>query len=370
MKLIIDRDELTYLVGNIQNIIGQKLSMPILNNFLVEAYADGLVIITATDLTVSLRCNTKAKVLEGGAITIPAKRFYQLIRELTATSIEISANNDNMIEITANTSRFKLKGMGTEEYPGLPDLSDSVHFEIKQNVLKEMLYSTSFAVSKDENNYILTGILLRIIASNICFVGTDSKRLAKAQTSISADSAVAGEYVIPLKAIDEVIKMLSSDDKNVTVFIMDNKIAFKTDNMLIISKLLTGAFPEFERVIPSKTDISVVLHREELIQLLRQISVFNTEIAHSVCFTFADGEMFINANSMQIGEGQVSMPVNYHGEPLEIAFSPGYFLDILRHIKDETVTMKLEDSYTPGVIVDSSGVLFVIMPMRINGRDE
>lgn len=375
MKFIISTQELNYLINKCLNAVAQKSTIPILSNFLIEA-VNGELIITATDLTVGVRCSTEVKVLEEGATTLPAKRFAQLIRELTAVNVEISSNSNEVTEIIANTSRFKLNGMNRNEFPALPNITDATHFKIKQSTLKDVLYRTAFAVSREDNRYVLTGVCLQIVGGTASFIGTDGKRLAKSQALLNIDKSFQGTYVIPLKAIEEILKSLGEEGE-ATVFLMNDKIAVEASNTIIISKLLSGEYPDVNRVIPSQSSVTVNLHREELMTLLRQISLFAAENNHSVRFTFNEGELKLTANTMEIGEGKVCMPVNYKGQKLEIAFNPNYFLDILRHSKNETIEMGMTDSYNPGLISDrdktkeeetkeEQNSLFVLMPMRLS----
>ncbi len=376
MKFIIATQELNYLINKCINAVAQKSTIPILSNFLIEAVNDELII-TATDLTVGVRCFTEAKILEEGATTIPAKRFAQLVRELTAVNVEISANANEVTEIIADSSRFKLNGMNRNEFPALPNITDASHFKIKQSTLRDVLYRTAFAVSREDNRYVLTGICVQIVGGTASFIGTDGKRLAKSQTKLNIEKSFQGTYVIPLKAVEEILKNLGEDGE-ATVFLMNDKIAVEASNTIIITKLLSGEYPDVNRVIPAQTGVTVNLHREELMSLLRQISLFATGDNYSVRFTFSDGELNLTANAMEVGEGKVSMPVNYKGHKLEIAFNPNFFLDILRHSKTETVAMGLTDSYNPGLISDyvhtkneseqeeEQNALFVLMPMRLS----
>lgn len=371
MKFVLSTQELNYLLNKIQNIVGVKPSMPILSNFLIEAFNDELIL-TATDLTVSIRCFTEAKILEEGATTLPVKRIAQLVRELTVPNLEISTNNNEVTTIVAGSSRFKLNGMSKNEYPGLPDMSTAHHFEMKQSDLKDMFYRTSFAVSKEDNRYILTGVLMQITNGIATFVGTDGKRLARAHTPIN-NASFTSQSIIPLKAVDEILKNLT-DEGDVKIALMSDRISFEAQNTRVTTKLLAGEYPDVNRVIPERCEVIVSLHREELLSLLRQISLFTTDHNHSVRFTFTQGELKLTANAMEIGEGNVTMPVNYQGAPLEIAFNPGFFIDILRHCKDETVALGLTDPYNPGIITDKGQLdnpqqaspLFVIMPMRLS----
>ena len=295
-----------------------------------------------------MRCVAQAKVLEEGATTLPAKRFSQLIREITSPQIEITSNEQEITEVNANSSRFKLNGMSKKEFPSLPDLAGSIQFKIKQSDLKDMFFRTSFAVSREDNRYVLTGVFLQIANGTATFVGTDGKRLAKSEVPLSLDPTLKGDYIVPLKAVEEILKNLGEDGE-ATVFLMSDKIAVEANQSILISKLLAGEYPDINRVIPASPESQVSLHREELISLLRQVSLFTSEANQSVRFTFGSGELSLMANSMEIGEGKVSMPVNYHGQQLEIAFNPNFFLDILRHSKEETVSMGLIDAYDPGV---------------------
>ncbi|MBS4168884.1 DNA polymerase III subunit beta [Parachlamydia sp. AcF125] len=373
MKFVISTQELNFLVNKCLNIVSQKATIPILSNFLMEA-KNGELILTATDLTVGVRCHTEAKVLEEGATALPAKRFAQLIRELTSINVEISTNDNETTQISADSSRFKLHGMNKSEFPSLPQMEGAVQFKISESDLKEMLFCTAFAVSRDDNRFALTGVFMQITEGKAIFAGTDGKRLSRTYLSLGLDAAFNGNYILPIKAVEEILKNLS-DSGEATVYLMHDKIGIETTNTLLVTKLLSGDYPDVSRVIPSQLETVLSLHREELITLLRQVSLFTVDTSHSVRFTFTEGELRLAANTMEIGEGKVSMPVNYTGPRLEIAFNPIYFLDILRHSKGETVTMGLTDPFNPGVITDKEGIsqinssvspLFVLMPMRLN----
>ena len=381
MKFIISTQELNHLINQAFNVVSQKATIPILSNFLIEAVT-GEIRITATDLTVGVRCFTSVKILEEGAITVSAKHFAMLMRELTSAHVEITVNANDVVEIIADSSKFKLNGKNRNEFPSLPDINDARQFKIEQTDLKDLLYKTSFAVSKEDNQYALTGLLIRITEGVLKFVGTDGKRLAKAYASLGLDSTFNGDYILPLKAIDEVLKNLK-DGEMATIYLMDDKVAIEVNNIIIISKLVPGPYPEYSRVIPKDLEYNVSLHREELMILLRQVALFTADVSHSVRFTFNGGEVLLSVNSSNIGEGKVSMPVDFHGPQFVIAFNPGFFLDILKHCKSETVNLGLIDAYNPGAITElkaseeeegvnvgagslDSTPLFVMMPMRLH----
>lgn len=373
MKFVISTNEFIFLINKCLNVVSSKATVPILSNILIEAANDELVL-TSTDLTVGVRCFTEAKILEEGATTLPAKRLAQLIKELTSVNIEVSSNENEVTEIVSDSSRFKLNGMSKNEFPALPPLEDAVQFTIKQSLLKEMLYRTAFAVSREDNRYALTGVNMQIANGSATFMGTDGKRLARAHLPVLLDGSFVGSYILPLKTVEEILKNLT-DEGDAKVFLMSDKIAVEASQTVIVSKLLTGDYPDVDRVIPQSNDVVVSLHREELMTLLRQVSLFTADSGNSVRFTLGSGELKLTANAMDVGEGKVSMPVNYQGQKLEVAFNPTYFLDILKHCKEEAVSFGLTDAYNPGLIADQDlavakserpSPLFVLMPLRLH----
>lgn len=370
MKFIISHADLIKLLGKIQNIVPQKPATPLLSNFLLEA-SGGDLILTATDLTVGIRCYTEAKILEEGATTLPAKKFASLIRELTAPHIEIHTNEHDITEVIAGSSRFKLHGMSHSEFPSLPELGESTQFTLPQSELKNMLFRTAFAVSREDNRYVLTGVFLHIENGKATFIGTDGKRMAKNELAVSLDPSWKGEYIIPLKAVEEISKNLN-EDSDAILYLIKDKIAVEANQSVLITKLLSGEYPDINRIIPESLGTHVSLHREELMTLLRQVSLFTSNDNQSVRFSFTNGELKLSANHMEVGEGHVSMPVNYQGDRMDIAFNPHYFLDVLRHTNQETVDLGIIDAYNPVVIKEEhedkepDDSLCLIMPMRLD----
>ena len=367
MKFIVQRDRLTALIGKIQGVVPSKAVIPILSNVLLEAHGHTIVL-TATDLTVSIRASIEGQVEQEGSVTLPAKRLFQLVRELTAPQVTIEANSDGIANISCGSSRFKLHGMSKEEFPTFPDLSNGKTFTLDTDSLERMLSGTSFAAAKDDSRQVLNGVYMQIQDGHITMVGTDGKRLAKLERRVDLDDTEKQHCIVPLKAVEEMIRTLSEDEKaNITL--MPDKIALESGKICLVSKLLTGQFPDYERVIPDRTKMQqITLHKEELISLLKQVSLFTSDLNHSVKLTFDKGELKLAATNSDIGEGKVNMPVDYSSEKLDIAFNPHYFIDILRHCRDETVNFGVTDSFNPGSITDSSEAHYVLMPMRLNSE--
>lgn len=365
MKAVIAKVDLVNVIAKIQNVVPSKPAIPILANVLLEAIDDQLVV-SATDLTVSMRYYVDAKVIEEGSIALPARRFFQLIRELTAPQIKISAQTNEAAEITTGTSVFKINGMNKSEFPQLPDLAGAPEIAFSKAVLKEMFSKTLFAAAREDSRFTLNGVQLQIAQQKATFIGTDGKRLSKISTSVAIDPSLQGSYVIPLKAVEEIIKTLDESDAPVALTLAYDKVSLESGPLTVISKLLAGQYPDVDRVIPEKVAHRFSMHREELMALLRQVSLFTSDTSNSVRFAFETGQLHLMAVSHEIGEGRVSMPVDYSGPKIDIAFNPFFFLDILRHSKDETISFGLNDAHNPGIVTDSTNALFVIMPMRLN----
>ncbi|MCX6991344.1 MAG: DNA polymerase III subunit beta [Chlamydiae bacterium] len=365
MKVIISKTDLTSLIGRVQSIIPTKPAIPIAANILIEALDDQLIL-TATDLTVSMRVHAEAKVEIEGSITLPAKKFFQLIKELTAPLVEIHLQTPEIATINSGSSHFKIHGMTKEEFPDLPDITSGSVIDLPSQTLKEVLAKTAFAAAREDSRQMLNGVSLQLNQSSATFIGTDGKKLAKAMTTLDASSQASGSYILPIKAVEEIVRLLDPKEDRVKATLLPDMIAVEVGASLLISKLIAGQYPDIARIIPEKQQNPIKLHREELTSLLRQVSLFTAETSPSVRFTFTTGELHLSANSGEVGEGKVHMPANFGGEKLEVAFNPNYFIDILRHSKDETVNFEVRDSYNPGMITDSSNTLFVLMPMRLD----
>jgi len=231
--------------------------------------------------------------------------------------------------------------------------------------LKEMLSKSAFAAAREDSRHVLNGVLMKVDKSNAVFIGTDGKRLAKVNTAVDLSDDHKHDYLIPLKAVEEIVKTIDNDQP-VKISLTPDRVGIESDSTLLITKLLSGEYPDVERVIPTESEFKLTLHREELMALLKQVALFTTDKSHSVHFLLSPGELTLTANSSEIGEGKVSMAVDYSGENFEIAFNPFFFHDILRHSSDETVSFAVTTPHNPGLITDSTSANYVIMPMRLS----
>ncbi len=365
MHFTILREDLLALVSKIQNVVPSKPAIPILANVLLEV-KNGNLTLSATDLNLSIRAETKANITQEGSLALPARHFFQLIRELSSSLVEMRTDSPSTLLIIAGASHFKIPGVSATEFPSFPDLSVGIVFSMPGADLKEALSRSSFAAAHlDDRRPMLNTLSLVCTGSSATFLSTDGKRLAKIVTSLDLAPEHSFSYAIPLRIVSEMIHLLDKVQEEAKITLTQDKIALEWRSLLLIGKLAAGEYPDVSRVIPGKIPEPISLDKEELVTALRQIALFTAQNSTSVRFKFTPGSLSLSANSGELGEGKAEMPVQYSGSPLEIAFNPIYFLDILRHIKDETIQFNVTDSYNPGLITDSSTAEFVIMPMRL-----
>ena len=369
MKVIISRTELTRLIGNIQGILPSKFSIPVLANILIEA-SDGKVIFSATDLKISARVQIDANVIHEGAITLPGREFFQLIREMTAQEVELECKEGEVVAyFKGGSSHFRINGIHKSAFPELPDMSNAPSFSLARKTLKEMLTKSLFAAAREDSRHVLNGVLMRIEKNTATFLGTDGKRLAKVRTPVLVEEEQKKDYLLPFKACEKMIKMVQDEKEGeVSIRLLPNQVGLTVGSSSLVTLLLVGNYPDIESLIPTLPAKRFTLHREELMSLLKQVALFTSKTTLSVRLAFCSNELTLTAANNEIGDGKVAMPIDYAGEKFEIALNPFHFHDILRHCEDETVTFEATDSHDPGLITDSSAANFIIMPMRLDAH--
>jgi len=366
MKIAISRPELALLIGNIQGVVSSNPPIPILANVLIEAYNKQLTI-SVTNITISVCAQIEGiQIFEEGAIVLPARHFFSLIRELTLPEVTFTTSNEEIAYIEAGHSRFRLNGISKDAFPVFPDLSHENSFSIPSATLKTMFVKTLFAASRDITRPFLNGVCMRIEEDRATFIGADGKHLSKIYTPIELEEGNHRcNYFIPIKSVEEIVKVIGYEG-DTKVFLAEDKIGVESDHIFLVTQLSTERYPNnVEQIIPQKGKFTFAVHREELMTLLKQVMPFAFGKNHSVLFTLNPGELTIIAQSSEVGEGKVSMSVDYSGEFFEMALNPLAFYDLLRHSDDETVFLTLTNSYTPGLITDSTTAKYVIMPMRL-----
>jgi len=369
MKLTIARDQLVSGLQAVQNIVGTRTTLPVLSNVLLRAQENRLDL-TATDLDVTISCSVEANVTTPGATTVPVKKLFSIVREVGAPEIDIEVDDKHYTSIQAGSSFFRIHGLPPEEFPPLPVFADSRRVVLPQDKVKTMLRRTSFAVSTDETRYVLNGLYVSLKEHKITMVATDGRRLALADEEVEVPADTQIEVIIPIKAINE-LNRLVLDKGEIEVTFGQNQAAFnlrdeKGFNILLISKLVEGAYPNYRHVIPAESRERVPLAREELLQALRRAEIMTSDKSNSVKLSFGRNSLAITANTPEVGEARESMAINYKGHEFAIAFNPTFLMDALKALDVDEIFFELTDELSPGVVKMNGPFLYVIMPMRMN----
>jgi DNA polymerase-3 subunit beta len=363
MKFKTEKESLLNGIQRVQNIITAKAALPILSNILLENYSDG-VRLTATDLDVGISCVIPVNVLEQGAITIPAKRLGDIIKELPSNDIVVTVKKNNLVVIETDSCQFKIMGLPREEFPKLPEFKDKEVIKIDQAVLSEMLRLTSFAVSFDETRYVLNGILFQINKNNLVLVATDGKRLAvvekKIQQSIDKDMRI----IVPIKTIHELNRNLKTEGE-LSLILGENQALFDLGSVVIISRLIEGEFPAYHQVIPPLSENKMRAEREQLLLAIKRASLLSTPDYQAVKLELFKNKLVVSKSTPDIGESREEIAVEYQGKEIAIGFNPNYLIDVLKNLSDETVEIELSDTEKPGVI-RISGYTYIVLPMRLS----
>lgn len=362
MRIKLSKESLLTGIQTVQNIVSPKITLPILSNMLLET-RNNTIKMNTTDLDMGISCEVPVSIFEEGAITIPAKKFSDIIRELPTGEVTILVKKNNQIDIEGNNCRFKLIGLPKEEFPKFPEFKDKEVVQIEQNVLKEMLALTSFAVSHEETRYILNGLLFEIFDDTIRIVATDGRRLAKIEKKLLKLITKNISIIIPIKAIQEVMRNLKEGGV-ISFLTSTNQVLFDIDGVLIVTRIIGGEFPNHNQVIPAPSFPKINVNREAFLFALRRANLLATQDFQAVKLEIFKDKMVISKTTPDIGESREEIPIEYGGAELIVGFNPVFLIDVLKNLDTEKIELELTGPDKPGVI-RLGDYLYLALPMRI-----
>ena len=367
MQFQIRKDTFLKGLNKVQGIIEKRHTIPILANVLIEA-KNSEIIITATDLEVGIKSSYPAEIIETGKITVSAKKLFEIIKELPDKEINFSSKNNFWVEITCAKSIFNLVGLSPEEFPKFPEAAVNAS-KVKTEIFSEMIDKTIFSVSNDETKFNLTGIFIKSVQNNICFVSTDGHRLSKIERSLEGnlDSSFENGFILPKKGINEIKRLMESSLEFMDIGISDNNFSVSTENTTLIMRMVDGDFPDYKRVIPEKSENSALINRDLLLHSLRRISVLSSEKSKGIKVNMLNDCLTISSSNPDLGDAKEEIDVVYDGAEISIGFNAKYIIEILQAIDKENVHLILKDNISPGLIQpeNDENYLAVIMPMRL-----
>jgi DNA polymerase-3 subunit beta len=320
--------------------------------------------LSATDLEVSVRTSVPAQVDKPGATTLPARKLASIVRELPAHEIELTVDDKDSASIQCGASYFKILGISEEDFPPLPKFEGGKTFTMEQGVFKDMLQKTAYAASNDETRYILNGVLLSFKGDKLTVVATDGRRLALVEQELEFPKEAETDLVVPTKTVNELGRTLE-DEETIKIQATENQVAFEFGDMLIVSKLIEGTYPNFRQVIPNQSDQRITLEREALLTAVKRVALMASEQSSTVKLTFDKNRLEVTTETPEVGEAREKVPVKYTGPELTVAFNPEFIIDPLRSLAGDEVFLELTDELSPGVIKAEVPFLYVLMPMRV-----
>ncbi len=369
MKLVqTKRDNLLKPLQAVTGIVEKRHTLPILSNVLIEQVEDRLQLL-ATDLEiqVSTSFDNQNKGADKYAVTASARKLQDILRALPEQAdIVLEAQNNRLI-VKSGKSRFTLQTLPAEDFPKLAQVSSATtKIAIPQKTLKALLLLVQYAMAQQDIRYYLNGMLLVLNADTLKVVATDGHRLAYASMKLSK-TADPLEVILPRKAVQELIKLLNDSDDDVSVELSPTQVKFHTQDVILISKVVDGKFPDYTRVIPTNYQKHFLIERSILQQALQRVAILSNETFRGVRWTLTDGQLRISCTNTEQEEAFEEIEIDYSGEALDIGFNVTYLLDVLANLASDKVTCSFGDANSSVLITISEDPDFryVVMPMRI-----
>jgi len=372
MEFTVNKADLVRELNLSQGVVERKTTIPILSNVLLEASQDR-IILTATDLELGIRCSAPAKVKHGGAGTIPAKKLLDYTRLLPDADVQIKFTENQWASLTCGRAKTRIAGMSRESFPELPTMPAPLA-SIPIGLLGVLISKVIFAISAEESRFTLNGALLAFKGDRVTMVATDGHRLSLAEAVNPLGSGdVSYRALLPRKSMQELQKLGSTVEnleEPVEFSGDENHLFFQVGGRLLISRKLTGNFPDFERVLPKSHAHSVEFDRDELRASIERVAQFSDERSRAIKIRFVDNEATIHSSTSESGESEESLPVEYNGPTVEIGYNANYLMEFLRALPEAKVAFHFKDAQSAGELRPGGEVVgatyrYVVMPMRI-----
>jgi DNA polymerase-3 subunit beta len=370
MKLSLLQENISLALSHTSRFVASKIQLPILNHILFST-DKGRLKLSATNLELGINYWLGAKIEEEGSFCLPAKEITEFVSYLPAGRLDLSLKNNNLLTLSSGKTESSFACLPSADFPEIPSLDPKTAFEIDLPILTEAINQIAFAAATDDSRPILTAILCTFSSNELNLVATDGFRLSLKNINLTDPLNLSTEtqtLLIPAKSLLEIVKLAKNTKKIKIGLTKDsNQVVFVLEDLELVSRLIEGDYPDYQRIIPSESATKVYLNREELAQAIKQSSVFARQSANVVKFNFKTSSLELSANAPQIGQNKVSLDARLEGEPLEIAFNYKFISDFLTICKGEEIIVELNEALSPGLFRDQSDLTLthIIMPVRI-----
>jgi len=366
VKLSSHRRLLAEALQSVGHAVSGRSTLPVLSNVLLEAKGKQLRLL-ASDLEIWMDCTLPVTMQEEGAVTLPARVLGEVVASLPEAEVSLEAD-ETQLTLRCGRSEYRIQGLPADEFPAAPEVAEGCTLKLKQAALRRLIRNTLFAASVDETRAILTGALMICSDDSIKFVATDMHRLAVDAAEAKGSVAEVKSVIVPSRALHEVARVLSAEeDPEIEVKVGESQVVFNLGDLKVVSRLIEGQFPNYERVVPSETDKRLVASREDLLAAIKRAAIVARAEANKVVLRSKDAQLSIEAESGDLGKAHEEVEVTLEGEPVEIAFNADYLIDVLSALENDSVAISLSGPLSPGVVRPSEGgdYIYVVMPMQM-----
>jgi DNA polymerase-3 subunit beta len=366
MKIVVSKEELQGKLSNIQNIVEKRNTMPILSHFLLDA-RKGDSSITATDLETALREPLSLKVEKEGKICIPARKMFEIVREVEGDLVCESVD-DQWLKIKAGASSFRLACLSSREFPAWPGMENMEEIEIPAKTLADLIEKTVYAAGDSDTRYTLNGLLFHVMPDGrLSAVGTDGHRLATITKTIEGKIAEEKKMIVPKKAAAELRKVLDKSESAIRMIMSKNHVLFSVGDIQFLTRLIEGTYPNYEQVIPATNDKRMTVDRAAFSRALRRVSIMAKDKTNAVKMEVGENKIVIASSNPDMGEATDEVAADYAGEKMVLGLNARYLIDIIEVMSSEKVVLDMQGALHPVLIRDEQDPDYrcVIMPMRI-----
>lgn len=366
MQIKINRDILLKPLGHVASIVERRHTLPILSNLLLETSRDTFKL-TATDLEMQISLAISGQFKDTFSTTVSAKKFLDICRSLPDTSeIDLQTNDSRMV-VKASKSRFNLQTLPAADYPLMSKASGNfTQIKISQSALKKSLRQVEFAMAMQDIRYYLNGLLLEINGDRLNFVGTDGHRLSFTSLQL-AKSYDKAEVIVPRKTIIELVKLLEDNEEDVNIEISNSQINFSFNEINLISKVIDGKFPDYNRVIPQGHRNTFTVDRQQTLMAMQRASILSNEKYRGIRLDIQPNKLRLVSTNTEQEEAEEELDIGYSGDAIDVGFNVTYLIDVLNNIQHNEVTFALADANSSCLITNPAdeNYKYVVMPMRI-----
>ena len=366
MKINIARDTLIKPLNAVNGIVERRHTLPILSNLLIEG-GDQAIVFTATDLEMQISMSVDVESSDIFSTTVSAKKLLDISRSLPEGSTIRFVDQENKLQVSSSKSKFSLQTLPSTDYPTMSRVTgNQLSLSISQKVLRKLLRQVEFAMAQQDIRYYLNGLLMEVTGNQLHIVGTDGHRLSYVSSALE-QTFEKQEIILPRKTVTELIKLLEEVDELVTIEIAPTQVNFSFSNIRLISKVIDGKFPDYNRVIPVGHQNRVTLNRQVVLQSMQRASILSNEKYRGVRMVLGANSLRIISSNNEQEEAEEELEVSYAGDPLDVGFNVTYLIDVLNNQQSEIVDFAFADANSSCLVTtpDNPSFKYVVMPMRI-----